>query len=167
MSVAFTNSHGEKTERLRILAMIMECCASLGEVEALQREGQCRWVAFVSEGQCMPGWITREMRIRERRRSLFTTNVPSAYIADRLSPSVHPQPGATGTSLYERLRKQIASIHQVSEDEVDVFSLQDSPGQLGVDVQYSCRGSSFCSASRLNALLLRRRQQRGGLAKGN
>ncbi|XP_045109425.1 neural-cadherin-like isoform X4 [Portunus trituberculatus] len=68
-------------------------------------------------------------------------------------------PGATGTSLYERLRKQIASIHQVFEDEVDVFSLQDSPGQLGVDVQYSCRGSSFCSASRLNALLLRRRQQ--------
>lgn len=69
------------------------------------------------------------------------------------------QPGAMGTSLYDRLRKQIANIHQISEDEVDVFSLRDAPGGEGVDVRYSCHRSPLYSAARLNGLLLGRRQQ--------
>ncbi|KAK8381192.1 hypothetical protein O3P69_008215 [Scylla paramamosain] len=68
-------------------------------------------------------------------------------------------PGDVGSSLYERLRQQIASTHRISEDEVDVFLLRDAPGDLGVDVRYSCRRSPFCSAARLNALMLGRRQQ--------
>ncbi|XP_045109629.1 neural-cadherin-like isoform X3 [Portunus trituberculatus] len=68
-------------------------------------------------------------------------------------------PGDVRSSLYERLRQQIATTHQIFEDKVDVFLLRDAPGNLGVDVRYSCRGSPFCSAARLNALMLGRRQQ--------
>ncbi|XP_045108970.1 neural-cadherin-like isoform X2 [Portunus trituberculatus] len=68
-------------------------------------------------------------------------------------------PGVVRTSLYDRLRKQIADIHQISEDEVDVFSLRDAPAGEGVDVRYSCHRSPLYSAARLNGLLLGRRQQ--------
>ncbi|MPC30156.1 DE-cadherin [Portunus trituberculatus] len=68
-------------------------------------------------------------------------------------------PGVVRTSLYDRLRKQIANIHQISEDEVDVFSLRDAPAGEGVDVRYSCHRSPLYSAARLNGLLLGRRQQ--------
>ncbi|MPC82682.1 DE-cadherin [Portunus trituberculatus] len=67
--------------------------------------------------------------------------------------------GAEGTSLYERLKKQIARIHQISETQVDVFSLRDAPGNSGVDVRYNCHSSPYYTATRLNGMLLRKRQQ--------
>lgn len=88
---------------------------------------------------------------------------PARHIthAPSLPLLIRCQPGAKGTSLYERLKKQIARIHQISATQVDIFSLRDVPGNLGVDVRYNCHSSPFYTAARLDGLLLRRRQQVG------
>nr|XP_053644289.1 LOW QUALITY PROTEIN: neural-cadherin-like [Cherax quadricarinatus] len=74
------------------------------------------------------------------------------------------QPGATGTSLYERLKKQIARIHDISDSQVDVFALKDVGSEgvgagVGVEVRYNCHGSPYYTAARLDGVMLRRRRQ--------
>ncbi|KAK3855468.1 hypothetical protein Pcinc_038136, partial [Petrolisthes cinctipes] len=70
----------------------------------------------------------------------------------------------SGTSLYERLKKQIASIHQITEQQVDVFSLRDvvgggGRGAGGVDVRYNCHSSPYYTAPRLDGLMLTNREE--------
>ncbi|XP_069172771.1 LOW QUALITY PROTEIN: DE-cadherin-like [Procambarus clarkii] len=69
------------------------------------------------------------------------------------------QPGVSGTSLYERLKKQIARIHDISETQVDVFALKDVEGETAVDMRYNCHGSPYYTAARLDGVMLRRRRQ--------
>lgn len=58
----------------------------------------------------------------------------------------------TGTSLYEKLKVAIGTIHQIPPENVDIFSLRDVGND--VDVRYNCHNSPYFTAARLNGLML-------------
>ncbi|XP_042876462.1 neural-cadherin-like [Penaeus japonicus] len=62
-----------------------------------------------------------------------------------------------GRSLYEHLKREIAKLHDISDEQVDVFSLKDVEG--GVDIRYNCHSSPYYTAARLDGLLLQHRRQ--------
>ncbi|XP_037787693.1 DE-cadherin-like [Penaeus monodon] len=64
---------------------------------------------------------------------------------------------AGGRSLYERLKREIANLHSIRVDQVDIFTLRDVDG--GVDVRYNCHSSPYYSTVRLNAVMMQRRER--------
>ncbi|ROT82866.1 Neural-cadherin protein [Penaeus vannamei] len=64
---------------------------------------------------------------------------------------------AGGRSLYERLKGEIANLHNIRVDQVDIFTLRDVDG--GVDVRYNCHSSPYYSTVRLNAVMMQRRER--------
>lgn len=72
----------------------------------------------------------------------------SAYILQKVQK---------GRSLYEHLKREIAKLHDISDEQVDVFSLKDVEG--GVDIRYNCHSSPYYTAARLDGLLLQHRRQ--------
>lgn len=66
---------------------------------------------------------------------------------------------AGGRSLYERLKREIANLHSIRVDQVDIFTLRDVDG--GVDVRYNCHSSPYYSTVRLNAVMMQRRERVG------
>ncbi|XP_069958190.1 DE-cadherin-like isoform X2 [Cherax quadricarinatus] len=63
----------------------------------------------------------------------------------------------TGSSLYERLKEEIAKIHNIDTESVDIFTLRDVEG--GATVRYNCHNSPFYTAARLNGVMMMYRQQ--------
>ncbi|XP_066980298.1 DE-cadherin-like isoform X2 [Macrobrachium rosenbergii] len=62
-----------------------------------------------------------------------------------------------GETLYERLKEEIARIHEIPPKNVDVFNMQDVEG--GVQIRYNCHGSPYYTAERLDGLFMRNRLQ--------
>ncbi|CAL4169363.1 unnamed protein product, partial [Meganyctiphanes norvegica] len=66
---------------------------------------------------------------------------------------------ATGTSLYDRLKEQIAQVFGIEIDQVDIFALVDRDRDNAVDVRYNCHSSPYYTAPRLNGILIQYMKQ--------
>ncbi|XP_068232166.1 DE-cadherin-like [Palaemon carinicauda] len=62
---------------------------------------------------------------------------------------------ASTETIYERLKKQIAGIHEIPQDNVDIFSMRDVEG--GVQIRYNCHSSPYYTAAKLDGLLMKNR----------
>ncbi|XP_042222994.1 neural-cadherin-like isoform X2 [Homarus americanus] len=84
----------------------------------------------------------------------------SFRVAGYTTHQVFEQQGSatSGTSLYERLKNEIGRIHDISPDNVDIFTLRDVEGG-DVDIRYNCHSSPYYTASRLNGIMLARRTE--------
>ncbi|XP_042874776.1 neural-cadherin-like [Penaeus japonicus] len=81
----------------------------------------------------------------------------SLRIANMTANQMLQHKTTTGVSLYERLKEEIARLHSIREEQVDIFTLRDVSG--GVDVRYNCHSSPYYTAARLDAVLLQRRRK--------
>ncbi|XP_037788080.1 neural-cadherin-like isoform X1 [Penaeus monodon] len=81
----------------------------------------------------------------------------SLRIANMTANQMLQHKTATGASLYERLKEEIAGLHHIQEDQVDIFTLRDVAD--GVDVRYNCHSSPYYTAARLDAIMLQRRHK--------
>ncbi|XP_069177748.1 DE-cadherin isoform X2 [Procambarus clarkii] len=64
---------------------------------------------------------------------------------------------AVGTSLYERLKQKIGSIHGIGSENVDIFAMRDVEG--GVNIRYNCHSSPYYTAARLNGVMMSHREE--------
>ncbi|XP_064099901.1 neural-cadherin-like isoform X2 [Macrobrachium nipponense] len=64
---------------------------------------------------------------------------------------------ANTVTVYERLKEQIARIHKIPRDNVDIFSMRDVNG--GVQIRYNCHSSPYYTAAKLDGLLMKNRRE--------
>ncbi|XP_064094827.1 LOW QUALITY PROTEIN: DE-cadherin-like [Macrobrachium nipponense] len=85
-------------------------------------------------------------------------NSGSLTLADvRSQQMLRTNKAAGAETLYERLKEEIARIHEIPSKNVDVFNMQDVDG--GVQIRYNCHGSPYYTAERLDGILMKNRME--------
>ncbi|XP_064100756.1 neural-cadherin-like [Macrobrachium nipponense] len=83
-------------------------------------------------------------------------NSGSLMLADvRSQQMLRKSKVANTETIYDRLKEQIARIHKIPRDNVDIFSMRDVEG--GVQIRYNCHSSPYYTAAKLNGLLMQNR----------